>query len=294
MNTITTILEAHVVGSDGDTVNKLLGAAAVVVDRHGVLYSGAAGKINLSSEARPFTVDSFGWIASLSKLVTTTLAMQLVEEGVLALDEDLRPLVPELNALRILRGFDDDGKPKVEKNAAAVTLRHLLTHTCGLTCEPFDTRGGFLNRYNQHIGRTQTASDCTKSGLLSGTTLTFAPGESWSYSQGIDWTGYLIERVTGKSLEECLRERVFEPLGMKSTAFFPDVPVGARGKEIALPCRQEDGSLVPLELPLLANQEYKMGGIRLCSTARDYGALLKALHAGDLLKESALDEMFWP
>lgn len=212
----------------------------------------------------------------------------------LALDQDLRPLVPELNSLQILRGFDDDGEPRVEKNTAPVTLRHLLTHTCGLTSEYFDTGEGFLLRYNKHIGRTQTASSCTLSGLLSGTTLTHVPGESWGYSQGIDWAGYLIERTAGRTLKECLSERVFRPLGMKSTVFFPEVPAVTRGKEMAFPCRQKDNSLVPMERPTPAIQEYKMGGTGLCSTARDYGVFLKALLAGDLVKESTLDEMFRP
>lgn len=108
-------------------------ASLPIIDVHsinhtvGVLHSGAAGKIDFQSDATPFSVDTFGWIASMSKLITTVAAMQIVEKGIVDLEEDLRPLVPELDALEIIRGFHDDGKPKVDKNVLPVTLRYVRT-----------------------------------------------------------------------------------------------------------------------------------------------------------------------
>lgn len=89
------------------------------------MYCGAAGRISLDVESPALTIDSFGWIASMTKLITTTAAMQLVEQGLITLDQDVRSLVPELNTLDIIRGFDADDKPIVEKNTNSVTLRYV-------------------------------------------------------------------------------------------------------------------------------------------------------------------------
>lgn len=96
------ILRAHVAEGE-DTADKLLGAAFVVLNKDGIVYQGAAGRINFDTASRPFDVDSFTWLASVTKLVTATCVMQLVEAGTIGLDDDVRPLVPELGRLQILR-----------------------------------------------------------------------------------------------------------------------------------------------------------------------------------------------
>ena len=78
----------------------------------------------MDPSSRPFGTDTFGWIASATKLITVTCIMQLVEQGKMKLDEDVRPLVPELAAMQILRGFKGE-EPILEDNTRPITLRYV-------------------------------------------------------------------------------------------------------------------------------------------------------------------------
>ena len=90
------------------------------------MYDGAAGRIGFDAGSEPFASDSFTYVASLTKLVTTTCLMQLVERGDVALGDDVRGCVPELGRLQILRGFDGNDAPILEDNDGPVTLRHVI------------------------------------------------------------------------------------------------------------------------------------------------------------------------
>lgn len=123
-----------------DTKDKILGAAFVVTDKNGIsiehlccvqpfadrqlgiIYSGSSGRIDFPETSAPFTDKSFSWIASLTKLLTSTCVLQLVEQKRLTLDEDLRPKIPEFRDAKILVGFKDD-KPVMEENTNPITLR---------------------------------------------------------------------------------------------------------------------------------------------------------------------------
>lgn len=89
----------------------------------GILYQGTAGRIASDVDSPPFTLESSGWVASMTKIITATALMQIVEKGLVQLDDDIRPLVPELASAQILRGFDGDDKPILEDNDSSVTLR---------------------------------------------------------------------------------------------------------------------------------------------------------------------------
>lgn len=97
--------------------------STLTFSRIGVVYSGAAGRIDFGTGAKLFQTDSFAWVASLTKIVTTTSLMQIIERGLIGLDDDVRPFVRELAAMQILRGFDADDKPILEDNARPITLR---------------------------------------------------------------------------------------------------------------------------------------------------------------------------
>jgi methyl acetate hydrolase len=106
------------------------GVVAMAATREGPVYQGAFGKRALPSGA-PMTVDTVFWIASMTKAITSTAAMQLVEQGKLVLDRPIREVVPELAAAQVLEGFDVAGEPKLRPARRDITLRHLLTHTAG-------------------------------------------------------------------------------------------------------------------------------------------------------------------
>lgn len=88
-----------------------------------IVYSGHAGQQDFAASSGPFTAQTLTWIASMTKVITTTCVMQLVERGLLSLDEDIRDRAPELYDMRILRGFTEQGDPILEENDRAITVR---------------------------------------------------------------------------------------------------------------------------------------------------------------------------
>src|SRR5258708_32920925 len=106
------------------------GIVAMAATRDGPVYEGAFGKRALP-EGPAMTADSVFWIASMTKAITTTAAMQLVERGKLKLDGPISDVLPELKAPKVLEGFDPSGEPKLRPAKRPITLRHLGTHTAG-------------------------------------------------------------------------------------------------------------------------------------------------------------------
>ena len=119
------------------------GVVAIAASGKEVVYQGAFGKRDLSKDDA-MTLDSAFWIASMTKAVTTAGAMQLVEQGKLALDEPIGKLLPDLASPQVLEGFDAKGGAKLRPAKGAITLRHLMTHTAGFC---YDMWNGDLARY---------------------------------------------------------------------------------------------------------------------------------------------------
>ncbi|KAL8386829.1 hypothetical protein RB595_010357 [Gaeumannomyces hyphopodioides] len=288
-STLNAILNKHTADRE-DTRDKVLGASFVVVDRNDVLYSGSAGRIDFPTDAKLWGVDSFTWVASLTKLIASTAAMKLVESGVVGLDDDVRLMVPRLAEMQILRGFDGSGQPILEENKQRITLRMLLTHTVGLG---YDAAEEDLSKWAATVER-RTNLSATLDGFT--TPLKYAPGEGWSYGSSIDWAGQVVEKVVGKTLGEHLSETIFGPLGMQSTTFWPE-KLGSQVAErtVAWQVREDDGSLSPGANPRdLAADAIDSGGAGLWTTASDYAKFLRALIAGELVTHNTLDEMFVP
>src|SRR5881392_951294 len=109
---------------------ELPGVVAIAADGDEVIYQGAYGKRDLCKED-PMTLDSVFWIASMTKAITATGAMQLVEQGKLSLDAPIGKVLPDLAAPQVLEGFDAQGEPKLRPAKNPITLRHLMTHTAG-------------------------------------------------------------------------------------------------------------------------------------------------------------------
>src|SRR3989454_12330432 len=106
------------------------GIVVVAATDSGPLYEGAFGKRELGKDA-PMTIDTVVWIASMTKAITGTAAMQLVERGRLSLEKPASDVVGELAAVKVLEGFDAAGQPRLRGPRRPITLKHLLTHTAG-------------------------------------------------------------------------------------------------------------------------------------------------------------------
>ena len=150
-----------------------------------------------------------------------------------------------------------------------VTLRHLLTHTAGYAYEMWNQD---VVRYQEARGLPQIIT-CRNAALE--TPLLFDPGDRWEYGINLDWTGKMVEAVSGQTLGQYLKEHIFEPLGMHDTAFKITPSMDARLAKIH--ARTADGSLEPIDLVIEQNPEFELGGAGLYSTVGDYVKFIRMI-----------------
>jgi methyl acetate hydrolase len=242
------------------------GVVAMAADRDGPIYAGAFGRRALPDGAA-MTEDTVFWIASMTKAITSTAAMQLVERGKLALDQPIADLLPELARPQILEGFDATGEPRLRPAARPITLRHLLTHTSGFV---YDIWNSDVGRYMERRGIPGVIS-CQNAALV--LPLVFEPGDKWDYGIGIDWAGKAVERASGQTLGDYFTEHLFAPIGISDTGFA--LPPERRDRLAGMHARAADGSLSPIEFEVPQQPEFQMGGGGLYGTAADYLAFAR-------------------
>ena len=238
----------------------LPGVAAAAATADGVIFEGGFGTRGLGSDA-PMTADTVVWIASMTKAITATCAMQQVERGRLTLDGEVAAVLPELGRVRVLEGFDAQGQPLLRAPRRPITLRHLLTHTAGFG---YDMWSNDLVRYQEATG-TPGIISCQNAALT--TPLLFDPGERWNYGISIDWAGRAVEAVSGQTLERYMQENVLGPLGMTDTAF--RIGDAQQQRLSKMHARTPEG-LAAIEFMVPQEPEFHMGGGGLYGTVRDY------------------------
>src|SRR5579863_259469 len=237
------------------------GVVAMAANSKEVIYQGAFGKRDLSKNDA-MTADSVFWIASMTKAITTAAAMQLVEQGKLALDAPVAKVLPDLAAPQVLDGFDAKGEPKLRPAKKAITLRQLMTHTAGFC---YDLWNGDMASYLQKTG-LPTITTCKNDALK--TPIATDPGTRWEYGTNIDFVGKAVEAASGKRLDAYLRDHIFAPLGMNDTAF--KLTESMRKRLVGMHARGPDGSLAQIPFELEQDPEFHMGGGGLYGTAGDY------------------------
>jgi CubicO group peptidase (beta-lactamase class C family) len=265
------------------------GVVALATGRDGTLYEGGFGERVLGGGAA-MSPDTVVWIASMTKALTGTAAMQLVEQGRLDLDRPARDVVPALADTEVLTGFDAGGQPVTRPPVRPITLRHLLTHTAGFAYEI----------WQEPIGRYQAAKglpgiiSCEECALT--TPLLFDPGERWEYGINIDWAGKMVEAVSGQKLGAYLKANLFEPLGMSDTAF--KISDDMRRRQAKIHQRGDDDGFTPLhDLEIPQAPEFEMGGGGLYGTAQDYAKFVRMIlnqgraDGGQVLKPETVAQM---
>jgi methyl acetate hydrolase len=244
------------------------GVVAVAATDKGTLYEGAFGKRELGKPAS-MSLDTVVWIASMTKAITATAVMQLVERGKLGLERPASEVVPELATAKVLEGFDSAGKPRLRAPKRPITLRHLLTHTAGYAYEIWEPA---VAQY-QTVTGTPGITTCTNAALT--TPLMFDPGDRWQYGINIDWAGKMVEAVSGQKLDRYFQENLLGPLGMQDTSF--KLSPSQRARLASVHQRDERGALAPIEFGLPEEPEFLMGGGGLYGTAGDYLAFAQMI-----------------
>jgi CubicO group peptidase (beta-lactamase class C family) len=252
------------------------GVAAAVIGPEGPRCMAVAG----TSEAggsRPVTEHSVFWIASMTKPVASVAAMQLVEQGKLALDAPIGDLLPALAHPQVLEAG------RLRPARRKITLRHLLTHTAGFSYS--FTRA----EYAAYVA----ANNIPPSGTLGALNmpLLFEPGERWEYGINTDWLGLAVEAASGLKLDAYFQNHIFAPLGMNDTSFLPNEAQHRR--RVSMHQREAGGSLTPRPLSPVTAPEFWSAGSGLYSTLADYQKFLRALLNGGtgLLRPETMAEM---
>ncbi len=268
---------------------KIAGASLLVARNGQVATLATAGYADREAQ-KPFAADTVVRIASMTKPITSTAVMILVDEGKLSLDDQLAKYLPEFCVTRLV---NPDGTTPAEPIAFHITIRQLLTHTSGLSYRfidgtpvtPLYVRAGISDGLSETPG---TLAD--NIARLSTMPLLFKPGEQWHYSLSTDVLGRVVEVVSGQSLDTFFRERIFQPLKMNDTHFV--LPTEKRdrlatvyGLENGQPLAPRPSSLIQRG-PLVYSTSYSewgdnagfySGGAGLVSTLGDYARFLQML-----------------
>jgi methyl acetate hydrolase len=244
--------------SRGDTP----GVVALIVDRQGVIYEGAAGKSDVGHSV-PMPVNAIFSIASMTKPITSVAIMMLLEQGKLKLDDPVSKYLTGFDNLQVITKFNEkDATYETRPARRPMTIRHLLTHTSGIGY-------AFTNPIEYRL------TQATKKGewelpLLSD------PGEKWNYSASTRVLGLIVEKVTGTPLETWYQEHIFKPLGMVDTSY---AVAADKQSRVEMQHNRVAGKLVEqprTPIPSTPTPPFRGDG-GLYSTVQDYGKFVQML-----------------
>lgn len=269
----------------------IAGASAIVAKNGKIIYYKAIGydaDINT-----PLQRDAIFRIASQTKAITSVAVMMLYEEGKLLLDDAISKYIPEFANQQVLDKFNaaDTTYTTVPANRA-VTIRDLLTHTSGIDYAQIGSKEAAAIYYKNGIpggigvGRILLADKMKKLGSLP---LLHQPGEKWTYGLNTDLLGYLVEVISGTSLDNFFAKRIFQPLGMKDTYFY--LPKEKYNRLVKVYTEDSTGHVMIMKEPLdisgninidypASAGTYYSGGGGLSCTALDYAIFMQMLLNG--------------
>ncbi len=264
---------------------KQIAGIVTILARHGkVVDYRAYGDRDLASGA-PMTKDVIFRDFSMTKPVTGAAMMILYEEGKWLPSDPIARFIPEFAHLKVYKGTDPDGNMMLADPDHPPTMGELMTHTAGFTYGFFgETPVDKIYRDRQVPGSKNLKEMIDK---LSGIPLLYQPGKGWTYSLSMDIQGYIIEKLSGHTLPEFDRTRIFQPLGMKDAGFY--VPPEKRNRfatlyqnepgpkgEIVATHRGPGGS----QSDYVAEPTMPSGGGGMVSTAEDYYRFAQMLANG--------------
>jgi CubicO group peptidase (beta-lactamase class C family) len=246
--------------------------AVTLVARHGrVVHLEAQGLMDIESR-KPMQKDAIFRIMSMTKPIVGASIMMMIEEGKVRLTDPVSKFIPEMKELKVAVTMPAPSGPPPPPGTPArfytvpaereITIRDLLTHTSGLVS------GGVSNREAQKVtlkGKETLADYLPR---LGGVPLDFQPGTRWAYSAqaGFDTLARIVEIASGMPFDRFAKQRIFDPLGMKDTFFYP-----AEGNaRMATLYRRGEKGLEKQNNPGFMNGAYFSGGGGLMSTAEDY------------------------
>ncbi len=260
---------------------KLAGVTTLVA-RHGkVVQFDAYGVRDLESK-KPVTQDTIFRIASMTKPIAGVAMMMLWEQGKWTLDDPVARHIPEFANLKV-------ATPNGEVvQTAPMTMRQLMSHSAG-----FDVSGGYTkHNINDRSQPLQAMID-----KLAKLPLAAQPGTDWRYGPSVDIQGYIVEKLSGQTLDVFLRTKIFEPLGMKDTGFWVEPSKAARVTKMFTYGPDQRIMTAPTQGDPTSRPAFLSGSGGLLSTTDDYRRFAQMLLDGGrangkrLLKASTIELM---
>lgn len=241
---------------------EIAGAVTLVAEPDKLVHLSAVGMADIGTQ-KAMTADAVFWIASMSKPVTATAVMMMRDEGKLSVDDPVSKYLPEFAGLK-----DSEGRE------VGITIRQCLTHSSGLS--------EVTAEESEHVS---TLAELTP--LIAAKPVKFTPGSKWEYCQSsINTAARIVEVVSGQSFPDFLEKRLFAPLGMSDTTFYPNE---AQIKRLASSYRRAEGRLEKVGVtflggkPLSDRNRYPRANGGLFSTAGDYAKFARMiLNGGEL------------
>jgi CubicO group peptidase (beta-lactamase class C family) len=264
---------------------RLAGWQLLVTRRGRVVHAAVHGSRDLEA-GLPVEPDTLWRIYSMTKPITSVVAMQLYEEGAFRLQDEVSRYLPAFADMRVLVGGNVDA-PKTVPAVEPVRMWHLLTHTAGLTYA--FTRSSLLDDLYAARSADPLVSPTTCLADMvdrwAGLPLLFEPGSAWNYSVATDVLGRVLEVLTGSSLDEAFADRVLGPLGMTDTRWWVPEPDAGRLAAMYTPDPASGRAVRHDLLGAAALREPAMlsGGGGLVSTAADYARFTAMLLGGGKL-----------
>jgi CubicO group peptidase (beta-lactamase class C family) len=256
------------------------GAVSLIARNGRIVDWRTYGKRDLEN-GLPMEKDTICRIYSMSKIVTSVAVLSLLEEARFQLDDPVADTLPELGRMKVLAGGTAE-KPLLADARTPITIRHLLTHTSGLT---YDFGDGTIDKIFRQVKPFEASSLAEFVERASHLPLAHEPGERFTYGVSTDILGALVEKLSGRTLAEFLDERIFRPLVMSDTGF--GVPEGKKDRLAKVYERGPDGKLQPvkwlLEQEPVPLPKLLSGGGGLFSTTGDYARFLQMLLNGGQL-----------
>jgi CubicO group peptidase (beta-lactamase class C family) len=267
----------------------LAGAVVLVADKDKVLAHESVGFADIA-RMLSMPLDAIFWIASMTKPITGAALMILVDDGKVKLDDPIEKYLPEFKGHWMIVEQDKD-RLILSKPKRLVTVRDVMNHTSGMP---------FRSAMEVPTIDVLPLKDCVRSYAI--TPLNSEPGTKYVYSNaGINTGGRIIEVASGMSYEDFLDKRLFGPLGMKDTTFWPTEAQLKRLATTYKPGKDKTGlepmPIAPLRYPLSDRSRYACPGGGLFSTASDCGIFCQMVAGGGvykgkrILSESAVKEM---
>ena len=264
--------------------NKIPGAVVLVGNENEIIFEKAYGIKNPETNEKYKTDDIFR-IASMTKAITSIGVLKLWEQGKIGLDDPIDKYIPKFENIQVLESWNsEDTTFTVKISTKKITVRQLLTHTSGIGYGFIDRKKSIKAIYHkrkQSFMKNGVLCFCDEDITIGETIENLAdvplhhePGESYTYSIGLDILGYMIEIVSGKKLDHFFRDEIFTPLQMNDTYFY--LPKDKENRLVPVLSKKDEDWVIfkderfNVNYPIEGKRKFLSGGCGLSSTVQDY------------------------